>query len=254
MIRAKEVVRLRVIRNDIVVKERLCSGNTLTSYFRDRWATEVTYTEEAYLVPYINYMKLYSYGYEVAGATVSTGNFTVDYAGKKLTMVKSVTVNYTGDITDLGLGNLYGGTYNEVTKVGITPPISVTAGDTVEITYEATFSLSASELGGVLSDASVYDIELLSRLLDRLSNRAYKSMTVLKVTLASPEGAVLTLNTANDTANKRIVVPSTTLTTPVELKEIVMLAPDLTSLFRFVKATTTSMPAGSVFSLSVKVE
>jgi uncharacterized protein YkuJ len=253
VIRARERVRVQVVRGGRVVAEVESEGNTLTSAFLTKFRTEVTENADYQLIKPLYAMGV-RYGTALYGsATLTPADITVDDVNMMLKVTKGITVNTTGQINCVVLWMESISPENEVTVVYLDSPLAVSAGDIVNVQYTGNFYMVAENLKGILADATLDHRNMTLRVMQRLAGLVTDSLRVARVDYLDPNAVtVMSVNTQNDTANYTVVAPQTTAPQTFDLKTIKFCDSQGRTLLTWLKATALRVPAG--FALSVRVQ
>jgi hypothetical protein len=253
VIRARERVRVQVVRKGRVVAEVESEGNTLTSDFLAKFRTEVTENVDYQLIK-----PLYAIGvrYDTTlygSATLVPADITVDDVNMQLKVTKAVTVNATGQINCVVLWMDSISPENEVTVVYLSEPLAVSAGDIVNVYYVGNFYMVAENLKGILADATLDHRNMTLRVMQRLAGTVTDSLRVARVDYLDPNAVtIMSVNTQNDPSTYTVVAPQTLAPQTFDLKTIKFCDSGGRVLLTWVKATALRVPAG--FALSIRVQ
>jgi len=243
-----------VIRGGKVVKEVRVKGNTLTSAFLTWFRKELTGTYERYDMKQMNYIKLYSSSDVIGSATITSSDISYELSAHRVSVSKNVYVTASAFLTDVGIGNVDGETYTEITKLTLSTPLAVSSGDYVSVTYEGVFDASITNLSGLLSDADYTAEPLVWEIIRRLAQQTPQSVTIKKVELLDQYFVTqLSVDCQNDNSNYIIKIPETTLSTSITVKHIRLVNYSNNYMVQFSKASAVTLPAGSRVSLSIGV-
>jgi len=254
MLKAKEKIRIKVIRNGKIVYDVEEKGNTLTSDFLLLFKQEVTANTDVLKIPPLYQIEASDQTVTLGTATLSSSDITIDTTNLKLTVNKSINITTAGVLRYIYLWLGSDSPLLVMTTMPVTTYITVNVGDVVVATYEGTFSIIASNLSGLLSDASLTYSMLITRLLYRLANQSSASLRIARVSYCDDLGnAILYVETQNDNSNYVIIAPQTAMPQTANIKIIKFNDSTAVDLLIWTKATAVNIPQGSNVSISVNV-
>jgi hypothetical protein len=254
MLKAKEEVRIQVIRDGKVIYDVKEKGNTLTSDFLLLFKQEVTANSDVLKIPPLYQIEASDQTVTLGTATLSSSDISIDTANLKLTVNKSINITTAGVLRYIYLWLGSGSPLVVMTSMAVTTYITVNVGDVVIVTYTGTFSIVASNLAGLLSDASLTYNNMIVRLLYRLANQSTASLRVANVSYCDEQGnGILLVSTQNDNSNYVIIAPQTAMPQTANIKIIKFMDSLATDLLVWTKASAVSIPQGSNVSISVNV-
>jgi hypothetical protein len=258
VLRARERIRVQIVRQGRVVHDREYRVNTLNPMFLSRFRRELTETTDILHVKPIYVMTL---GIDIGVATalvdsppITSSDITIDDANLQIKVTKQVTVTATGSLYHV---DIWCGTGNKeyiLTGLDISPPVSVNANDVVTVIYTANYFISASNLTGILSDASITYANIVRRLYRRLANLTALCMRIAKVEYVDDAGTMwLSTTTQNNPDTATIKAPSTPAPASFNLKTVRLCASDGMTMISFVKATAIPVQANSPIEVTISV-